>query len=468
MLNINYFSVEEEYVCYSKPFRGFNNGKFLAEMEGCIIRIIIHLFFFRYPGVVVLSIEDQKKSGFEIARNLKHGLHHKNIGYLYAIQHGAKYIYDTEFNNYVTNVDASFDHMTNENEYLTFNGNKLLYNGLAHFGQNKLWPRGYPLDLINETQISAYKTCKNVHSVIQHGIAEGDPDIDALQRLTMRDNKINLDVYFDSKAPLVVLPPNSFTPYGSENTLYQYDAFFSLLLPQTVTSRVSDIWRSFLTQRLLWDIGSQLSLSAIKSHPKPKLREFLKELRDEEELYLNSNLLANLLIKWNCDSNDIFTRYFEVIKEMYKKGMIGASDVTLAQSWIKDLVRVDYKPPKMQSSMMECKPNETFLPKRLMDETRSNDDHIVYYKSLATHSKESRSNITDNKILSSSLKIIPSTQSKIFQSSIAFTTRTQSTNTQLTDITTSLKKNKTSSITAASSVAKTTNSQSTSITVEND
>lgn len=44
-------------------------------------------------------------------------------------------------------------------------------------------------------------------------------------------------------------------------TLHAYDALWGLLLPCTVHGRVTDIWRAYFTQRLLWDIGYRIGFS---------------------------------------------------------------------------------------------------------------------------------------------------------------------------------------------------------------
>lgn len=45
-------------------------------------------------------------------------------------------------------------------------------------------------------------------------------------------------------------------------TLFDESCFWALLLPTTVHSRVSDIWRSYIAQRLMWDIGRSLVFSS--------------------------------------------------------------------------------------------------------------------------------------------------------------------------------------------------------------
>lgn len=336
-------------------------------------------------------MEDQQESGFETARYLKNTLFlRKNIGYLYAIQHGASMIYDTDLHSFITNIDENFKRLEDETEYLSFGGSHRLYNSFAHFGQNKLWPRGYPIDLIKAATTDLYESCKYTHGIVQQGIVQGDPDLDAIQRLTFMNEKEKIGTYFDTDAPLVVAPSNAFVPYNSLNTIHYYDAFFSLLLPQSVTPRVSDIWRGFITQRMIWDIGCHVAFLPIKSRVRSQTRNFVRELREEEDLYLNSHILVDFLENWDCESDELLARYFTVFHAIYKHGLIGISDLKLVRAWIRDLVRIGYMPSKLQASSMQCRKSD-HKSKKLMGDLELNQRHVdEYYKSLTKSTKHNR------------------------------------------------------------------------------
>ena len=288
------------------------------------------------------------------------------MGYLYAIHHGAKYIYDTDDDNHPYKGKITFDEMTTPKEYLMYHGNQHFYNGFAHFGQSTLWPRGYPLNMIDKPPVRTYKKCKDVRPLVQQGVVDGDPDLDAIQRLTRKDSEAKFVVYFDIDAPPVVFPRNSFVPYNTQNTFHFYDAFFALLLPQTVTFRVNDIWRGMITQRLLWDIGGHLAYFPPNAYQDRTPHDFLKDYYEEDDLYRNVNPLCNLLLKWDSNTTDMLHRHFEVIKEIYNADILGALDVRLARAWLRDLVRIGYKHPVMQKPTAQCQPGTVkFIPKEM-------------------------------------------------------------------------------------------------------
>jgi len=72
---------------------------------------------------------------------------------------------------------------------------------------------------------------------IYQSIADGDPDVDAIYRLTRE-----LPVHFDG-APEnypVVVPPETLSPMNAQAALFHRSAMWSLFLPTTVHGRVSD------------------------------------------------------------------------------------------------------------------------------------------------------------------------------------------------------------------------------------
>jgi len=116
-------------------------------------------------------------------------------------------------------------------------------NVYEHFGQPTMWPRGLPLDAIARSldDVAVLRRAR-VRPVIEQRLANGDPDVDAIFRLTRRPRHSDIRIHFDAEAPTVALAPPLLCPYNSQNTLYRADAFFTLLLPVTVAFRVTDIW----------------------------------------------------------------------------------------------------------------------------------------------------------------------------------------------------------------------------------
>ena len=177
---------------------------------------------------------------------------------------------------------------------------------------------------------------------------------------------------------MVSLPPGTMMPYNAQATLHSYDALWGLLLPCTVHGRVTDIWRAYFTQRLLWDLGLRLAFAAPwvtqhrnvhtcaphrpptiararpaaapDAHPSLSGRRLLADFNSEVPLYQQSGALVDALLAWKPASPTLPGRLEELYVLMYELGIVERNDVLLAQAWIADLIAVGYRFPPLQGS----------------------------------------------------------------------------------------------------------------------
>ena len=185
---------------------------------------------------------------------------------MYAFQHGAKYIYDTDDDNFLQYDLSGFQAAQEWSSHLVLVGDNLTSNPYAHFGQSTMWPRGYPLERVGAGAERRYSICDVAPPPVQQGMVDGDPDVDAVFRLTRRRKSQPLSLSFDRAAPPFVLPRRTFAPFNSQNTFFAASAFWGLLLPaNSVADRVVDIYRSYWTQRLLWLVGDGVAFAPPQS-----------------------------------------------------------------------------------------------------------------------------------------------------------------------------------------------------------
>jgi len=83
-------------------------------------------------------------------------------------------------------------------------------------------------------------------------------DVDAIYRMVHGVPQIfhsfrnASDMYeHGTRNPLVSLPPRVLCPFNAQGALHLPEAYFGLLLPCTVSGRVTDIWRSYITETIL-------------------------------------------------------------------------------------------------------------------------------------------------------------------------------------------------------------------------
>ena len=117
----------------------------------------------------------------------------------------------------------------------------------------------YPSDRIRAPRgaFDQKNMVKEVNKIgIWQGLADLDPDVDAIYRLTS-----NKEVTFDKGDP-IVLGKETWCPFNSQNTLFASPQFFPLLyLPAFVTFRFTDILRGYVAQPILQAAGYRLGFT---------------------------------------------------------------------------------------------------------------------------------------------------------------------------------------------------------------
>lgn len=289
---------------------------------------------------VYLDIETQSKLHFMSAKLLP--LNHysrKNIGYLYAIAHGAKIIYDTDDDNIL--LQDNIPYLAPNTTISMYNTKDPVVNPYAYFGQSTIWPRGYPLEHIKDLQPDQYIEKKG-HILIQQGLVNGDPDVDAIFRLT-RD----IDILFVTDRQPIALPTGTFCPFNSQNTIFHYQAFWALLIPITTSFRVCDIWRGYYAQRLLWDIQGSLCFTAPSVMQDRNIHNLLADFTDEIDMYTKTKKLISFLKTWQSSKTTIFERAISLTDAMIEQNFYYAKDGQLIRAWLQDLKDIGYQEPEL-------------------------------------------------------------------------------------------------------------------------
>lgn len=315
-------------------------------------------------NVVFIDVYSQHKLGYKLDSVLLFNhFGRKNIGYLYAIQAGAKIIYDTDDDNYLKLTDISTLESLLDHEVFKFNNDEKLSwhysNVYKHFVNKttRVWPRGFPLEFIDNTyeteNLSDFEVLNSIDmssvGVIQY-LANHDPDIDAIYRMT-KENK-HFDFTVNKRS--IILDRGIYTPFNAQATLFTYDMFWALYLPVTVTGRVSDIWRSYIAQRVMWDIDRYLIFSSPIVKQCRNAHNYLKDFQDELDLYTKTDLLIGILdsIDFTTTKKSIPSYLVKVYKTLVKNGILENRDFVALTSYVKDLERIGYRFPQIKQNVI--------------------------------------------------------------------------------------------------------------------
>lgn len=281
-----------------------------------------------------LSIEDQKKLSYRIVKYLPEKCYmRKNIGYLYAIEHGAETIVDTDDDNIPTLSWENQWNLDNKSKYEISTDRWV--NTYSIFGAKKSWPRGIPLTTISNQQPSKLKTestSKYQVGIIQ-GLADGDPDVDAIYRLID-----NTPITFKKRQHHLLLAKNSWTPINSQNTYFTHEFFPLLYLPSTVTFRSTDIIRGYVAQPILWEKGKHLAIANAGVVQIRNQHNYLDDFESEVPIYLNAEKIASITSSSVNNQISIIQNLKHIYQELASSGIVEDNKLIRIDAWIEDIL----------------------------------------------------------------------------------------------------------------------------------
>ncbi len=294
-----------------------------------------------------LSLEAQVTGPFPLAKLLptKHYCR-KNVAYLHAIAAGAECIYETDDDN---SPLASWKPREQFLEQLatieaTCEGGPKWANVYRHFSDEPVWPRGIPLDHIHapiraetwsDTLAEQHSTGEHmdVQCPIQQGLVNGSPDVDAIWRLTQ-----DRDFSFDNR-PSVLLPPGNWCPFNTQTTWWWPVAYPLLYIPSYCSFRMCDIWKSFVAQRCLWELGLGVVFHAPEVFQDRNPHNLMTDFKDEVPGYLQNHRIAEILESTSLQPGieHVSGNLLRCYEALIAGGILPPEEKPLVETWLQDL-----------------------------------------------------------------------------------------------------------------------------------
>jgi hypothetical protein len=282
--------------------------------------------------VKYLSVVDQENQGFRLSEKLPFNHYgRKMMGYLHAIQAGAQVIVDTDDDNIPYD---GWQFPSFEGIYETSPIGKGFVNIYKNFTSHHVWPRGYPLDLIlddNHNLKSAELTQSDAKIGIWQGLADSDPDVDAIYRLID-----NTEIFFDKRAP-IVLAEGTLCPFNSQNTAVRRELFALLYLPAYVTFRFTDILRGLVAQPILWAHGYRLGFTEATVLQERNPHDYVKDFESEIPCYLTPNRVIAAVQRAIDPANMVGENLRLAYAELAKEDIVTPQELELLDLWLADV-----------------------------------------------------------------------------------------------------------------------------------
>ncbi len=210
-------------------------------------------------------------------------------------------------------------------------------NVYGYFTDAGIWPRGLPLDAVR-SELRPYDSLplEEAKCPIQQGLANGDPDVDAIYRLLL---PLPQDFRLDRR---IVLSDGSWCPFNSQNTTWWPEAYPLMYLPAHCSFRMTDIWRSFVAQKIAWANGWSILFHEPTVWQDRNEHNLMRDFSHEVPGYLHNRAICETLdrIDLKRGTGALGTNLILSYEALIEHGWIGAEELGLLHAWLSDLARV--------------------------------------------------------------------------------------------------------------------------------
>lgn len=286
---------------------------------------------FQLEGCRFYGLQDQYETRLKLARlcPTKHYAR-KNVGYLLAIRKGASLIVETDDDN--SPYETFWEPRERQHSVSTLAKHGWI-NVYSYFSDTNMWPRGFPLDHVKD-QLPALDSLPVAASdcPIQQGLANENPDVDAIYRLVSL-----LPQSF--RRGRIALGEGSWCPFNSQNTSWWREAFPLMYLPSFCSFRMTDIWRSFVAQRIAWTNNWSVLFHEPTVWQERNEHNLMRDFRDEVPGYLHNTSICSALGQLTLRSG--VANLGENLQICYEKlvsmELIDRKELELVSAWLEDL-----------------------------------------------------------------------------------------------------------------------------------
>lgn len=290
---------------------------------------------FALPACDFYSLQAQLALPLRSAASLPTGHYaRKNVGYLLAMQRGAACIYETDDDN---EPAASWAPRDEETLAAPLDAHRWV-NSLRALADRLIWPRGFPLRFVRDplTWAVDHRGPLHVRCSVQQGMADVAPDVDAIWRLV-----VGGDFTFPAGSSRWV-PPGHWHPFNSQSTWWWPRAYPLMYLPTTCGFRTTDIWRSFIAQRCLRELGQGVAHHPPEVVQRRNEHDLRRDFADEIEVQTRSEALVDVLegLTLSGGEDDTLANLLHCYEALCEEGYFQPPELARVHDWIADVAAI--------------------------------------------------------------------------------------------------------------------------------
>ena len=250
----------------------------------------------------------------------------KNIGFLRANDANLS-VFETDDDNLFKGSieDLCPDWETKFKTYTSQNITNLFRNIYPHVSDT-IWARGLPLQARNFDELSQTEQLMPA-GVIQY-LVDGNPDVDAIYRL-VNGNEVDIKA---SDEALPVAISNTFHPFNSQGTLWPHKNLRLAYLPSTCSFRMTDIWRGYIAQAILYRDNQCVVFHKPKLKQKRNIHDISEDFFGEWLGYKQVADVIDVITDIKGDSQE--DMLLDCYSRLVSKGIFDKTEIILLQAYL--------------------------------------------------------------------------------------------------------------------------------------
>lgn len=230
-----------------------------------------------------LSPEDQEDLNKDLSDSIGWNcIQRRNMGFLYAYKQGAEIVATVDDDNIPYEFWGKEIYVNKEIEVELYESENGYFDPLSVTNNKNLWHRGYPIEMVPSKNNVKSIGFEKREVLVQSDLWDGDPDVDAICRLSMMP-----EVKFDTNKPY---GSKQLSPFNSQNTFLSRKILPHYMMFPYV-GRMDDIWASYNVQK---QFPNTLIYNTASVYQERNEHDIILDLENEIIGYRNTlNLIEN-------------------------------------------------------------------------------------------------------------------------------------------------------------------------------
>lgn len=287
-----------------------------------------------------LGPQDQEKLKYKSSARIGwNSIQRRNIGFLEALKHGADIIVSVDDDNipvdrhYINDFISLLSHPYDGLSISSPSG----WVNIGEFLTPALYHRGFPYSLRRKDLQHSIRPLTQARIGVAAGLWIGDPDIDAMARITTAPMVYNIS---DVARAGFVIDQSSVAPFNSQNTAYIRE-LAPLFMMLTGVGRYDDIWSSYIMQRVMKTTGHLVHFGKPFVWQERNQQNLWKNLKDEVYGMEYTSMFCEDLDAMRLPTDASVTEKLEMLYTNLKKSTYLPPIVfDIASAWLSDLQKV--------------------------------------------------------------------------------------------------------------------------------